>query len=167
MDPRSSMMHGTSSGRRSSRMPLRSSYSLERDPLMERGGGAGVPGDPYMSPRERSLDRCDMTRHSRTRDRSLDRSVYLRDDHVGYRDKSDALLDDPIYRERPPSRATMGVNFADPSSGSINPAYSRDSYIMELQARLNGLQSQYSHPKRELDATTQKLGSSMHSIKTF
>ena len=46
-------------------------------------------------------------------------------------------------------------------------SYSRDSFIMELQARLNELQNQYGHVKRELDATTQKLGSSMHSIKTF
>jgi ELKS/RAB6-interacting/CAST family protein 1 len=38
---------------------------------------------------------------------------------------------------------------------------------MELQARLNEIQNQYAHVKRELDATTQKLGSSMHSIKTF
>ena len=38
---------------------------------------------------------------------------------------------------------------------------------MELQARLNEIQTQYAHVKRELDATTQKLGSSMHSIKTF
>src|SRR5205823_4481857 len=42
-----------------------------------------------------------------------------------------------------------------------------DSFVMELQTRLNELQAQYGTVKRELDATTQKLGSSMHSIKTF
>ncbi|KAH8021713.1 hypothetical protein HPB51_016377 [Rhipicephalus microplus] len=41
------------------------------------------------------------------------------------------------------------------------------SFVAELQSRLNELQSQYGSVKRELDATTQKLGSSMHSIKTF
>lgn len=41
------------------------------------------------------------------------------------------------------------------------------SFVAELQSRLNELQSQYGNVKRELDATTQKLGSSMHSIKTF
>lgn len=41
------------------------------------------------------------------------------------------------------------------------------SFVGELQTRLNELQSQYGSVKRELDATTQKLGSSMHSIKTF
>lgn len=47
--------------------------------------------------------------------------------------------------------------------------YGRDggSFVAELQTRLNELQSQYGSVKRELDATTQKLGSSMHSIKTF
>ena len=46
--------------------------------------------------------------------------------------------------------------------GAVN-----DNFVMELQARLNDLQNQFSSVKRELDATTQKLGSSMHSIKTF
>jgi len=38
---------------------------------------------------------------------------------------------------------------------------------MDLQNKMSDLQYQYSNLKRELDATTQKLGSSMHSIKTF
>lgn len=133
--------------------------------MMDRTTGV-MTADPYMmrDPRDRSLDRLDMRdpmtgRIVRGRDRSLDRSFYLRDEHTGgYRDP---LLDDP-YRD--PTRTAMShsVPVGDPRH-----AYSRDSFIMELQARLNELQTQYAHVKRELDATTQKLGSSMHSIKTF
>lgn len=43
----------------------------------------------------------------------------------------------------------------------------RDSFASELQARLNEIQNQYANVKRELDVTATKLGSSMHSIKTF
>ncbi|RWS17896.1 ERC protein 2-like protein [Dinothrombium tinctorium] len=156
--PQTGIVHGSSRSR-SSRMPLRSAYSLERDP-MER--------DPYLmrdsvrDPRDRSLDRLvDMApRHPKTRDRSLDRSVYLRDDPMAYRDR-ETMIDDP-YRDQIQRPLSHTVGMGDPRHN-----YSRDSFIMELQARLNELQNQYGHVKRELDATTQKLGSSMHSIKTF
>lgn len=99
-------------------------------------------------------------RHVR-RERSLDRA-YLRDDPGMYRDR-DGIIDEP-YRDPTAHRGTPhSVGFADGRGG----AFGRDTYIMELQARLNELQNQYSHVKRELDATTQKLGSSMHSVKTF
>ena len=140
--------------------PLRS-YSTG-DPLYD-GRATTMATDPYMirDPRERSLDRLDMAAmpRARVRDRSLDRSIYLRDEN-SYRD---AMIDDP-YRD-PMARSAglhSGIGAGDPRA-----AYSRDSMIMELQARLSEVQSQYGHVKRELDATTQKLGSSMHSIKTF
>jgi len=139
------------------------------DPMMmDRTGAMTAGADPYLmgrdplmrDPRDRSLDRLDMsgTRIPR-RDRSLERSVYLRDEH-GYRDP--LMMDDP-YRDQT-LRATMSHSLP---VGDPRHAYSRDSFIMELQARLNEIQTQYAHVKRELDATTQKLGSSMHSIKTF
>lgn len=147
---------------RSSRGPMRSAYG----PM---SGVDPMAADPYMmrDPRDRSLDRLDMAtgqRHARARDRSLDRSIYLRDEHAaGYRDR-DPMMDADPYRD-PMARGmthSAGIGVGDPRN-----AYSRDSFIMELQARLNELQNQYGHVKRELDATTQKLGSSMHSIKTF
>lgn len=155
---------------RSARIPRGYGYStLDRqagymgDPMMDArmagaGGmmGGGVMSDPYL---RSTLDRQAAYDAAygggiRRRDRSLDRSVYLRDEH-GYR--ADGLIDDPYAR---------GLSHSVPA-GDPRHTYGRDSFIMELQARLNELQNQYGHVKRELDATTQKLGSSMHSIKTF
>ena len=47
-----------------------------------------------------------------------------------------------------------------------NPS-NRDAYLTELRARLQELQASYAGAKRELETATQKLGSSMHSIKSF
>lgn len=182
------IVHGGNSRiARSSRVPINRAYqsldarAMPIDPMMERGGivssdpylmSSRGPMDPLMrDPRDRSLDRYDLgPRHGRPRDRSLDRSFYLRDEHpIGpgagntgaapaYRDM---MMDDP-YRDAAGRSMSHSVPVGDPRH-----AYSRDSMIMELQARLSELQSQYAHIKRELDATTQKLGSSMHSIKTF
>lgn len=145
------------------RAPLRSSYSLDR------AAAADGYGDPYMY-RDRSLDRLDtigaggrsaLSAGQRLRDRSLDRgldrSLYMRDDAIMM--GAGAGLDGEYLRD--PMR--MGA-----AGGPLDrAAYSRDGFIMELQARLNEMQTQFGHVKRELDATTQKLGSSMHSIKTF
>lgn len=180
------IVHGGPRVGRSSRVPINRAYhSLDArgmpiDPMMDRTGivssdpylmSSRGPVDPLMrDPRDRSLDRFDLApRHARARDRSLDRSFYLRDEHPigpgtgatmagGYRDM---VMDDP-YRDTTGRSMSHSVPVGDPRH-----AYSRDSMIMELQARLTELQSQYAHVKRELDATTQKLGSSMHSIKTF
>ena len=43
----------------------------------------------------------------------------------------------------------------------------RDTYILELQAQNGDFQRELGTLKRELELTGQKLGSSMHSIKTF
>jgi hypothetical protein len=40
-------------------------------------------------------------------------------------------------------------------------------YIDELQSKNNDLQRELANFKKELELTNQKLGSSMHSIKTF
>lgn len=52
-------------------------------------------------------------------------------------------------------------------SSAVVPSHQRDAYVTELKARLMELQNSYANVKRELDSATQKLGSSMHSIKTF
>lgn len=53
------------------------------------------------------------------------------------------------------------------SAASNMPATNRDAYVTELRARLQELQASYVAAKRELETATQKLGSSMHSIKSF
>lgn len=145
--------------RSATRVPLRNYHSLERDQDRE--------FVPIRDPRDRSLDRTEMaghtSRHPRSRERSLDRSGYRERDDYAYRDIDGPIESDP-YRDTGHSRSGHG------SYGDSRHGYGRsggDSYVMELQTRLNDLQLQYNNLKRELEATTQKLGSSMHSIKTF
>ena len=52
-------------------------------------------------------------------------------------------------------------------AGGVAGLGGRDAYITELKARLQELQNSYVVAKRELETATQKLGSSMHSIKSF
>lgn len=169
------VVHGPRVNRSAGRVPLRG-YGISdgratvMDPMMM-DRGAGLVQDPYSmgayGPRDRSLDRLEMGGpRAVRRDRSLDRSIYLRDDHMNssYRDP---MMDDPSFYRDPMSQRVGGLSQSAGMIGDPRNAYSRDSFIMELQARLNELQNQYGHMKRELDATTQKLGSSMHSIKTF
>lgn len=51
--------------------------------------------------------------------------------------------------------------------GGQQAGNSRDMYVTELRARLQEAQNSYAAVKRELETATQKLGSSMHSIKSF
>lgn len=175
------------------RPPLRSYHSIEREPgyrdrsfdrmdsLNARSGGGG-----HRGPRDRSLDRA---LYSSTRDDPMHSSAY------GLRDRDGALLDDPPLGSAygrdplghtargaalhgmgppPPGGGAFGVDPRAPYGGVPSSATMsgrmgavNDNFVMELQARLNDLQNQFGSVKRELDATTQKLGSSMHSIKTF
>lgn len=73
------------------------------------------------------------------RERSLDRGMYLEDELYGGRS------------------ARQSPNTREPGSG----------YIGELQHQNNDLQRELANLKKELELTNQKLGSSMHSIKTF
>lgn len=76
-------------------------------------------------------------------------------------------LDDPLAMHQP------GQHQSHAQFSTLNNNYTgaqatgRDAVIAELNARLQEAQNSYASVKRELDATTQKLGSSMHSIKTF
>ncbi|OTF72924.1 hypothetical protein BLA29_005767 [Euroglyphus maynei] len=168
-------MHRGMAGSR--RAPLRSYHSIEREPGY----------------RDRSFDRMagvDTVRSMRQRDRSLDRALYPRDDLSAPYGR-DTLLDDPMGYGRdtmmnptagrsgglmhggvgPTGIGQSGMPYGQagtglpPTSGRLSAT--NDQFIMELQARLNDLQIQYNHVKRELEATTQKLASCMHSIKTF
>lgn len=141
------------------RAPLRSYHSIEREPGY----------------RDRSYDRMapdPITGRLRPRDRSLDRNLYSRDDPM-YSDRyREAGLDDSL--------GLGGYGRTDPITGRPIPPPGTlygsgtrlggpvgENFVMELQSRLTELQNQYNQMKRELDVTTQKLGSSMHSIKTF
>lgn len=173
-DPTDEEYGGRGMHRMGRRPPLRSYHSIEREPGY----------------RDRSFDRVGemmgVGRSHRTRDRSLDRALYPRDDPLGqapYGRDRDPLLDDPTGmgygRTDPITGRPMHSNPGsgmDPRMYGSGPGASgsmgrmgagNDNFVMELQARLNELQNQYSTVKRELEATTQKLGSSMHSIKTF
>jgi len=104
---------------------------------------------PIREPRERSLDRGGV------RERSLDRGagMYMEDELYG----------PPPHRSarQSPSAAMMGA------AGMGPPMDSRGNYIGELTYQNNDLQRELSTLKKELELTSQKLGSSMHSIKTF
>jgi paraquat-inducible protein B len=50
---------------------------------------------------------------------------------------------------------------------SVKHGFTRDTFILELQRTNEELQRELAQLKKELDLTNQKLGSSMHSIKTF
>lgn len=86
-------------------------------------------------------------------------------------------LDDPLATHQLHSRGyQLGADMQ--FSGPTGPSYganphigpntaNRDVYITELRARLQEAQNSYVNVKRELETATQKLGSSMHSIKSF
>ncbi|KAK9497749.1 hypothetical protein O3M35_004413 [Rhynocoris fuscipes] len=86
---------------------------------------------PIREPRDRSLDRVG------TRERSMERSMYLEEDIYG------------------------------PRSARQSPNAHQGSYLGELQNQNSDLQRELANLKKELELTNQKLGSSMHSIKTF
>ena len=83
------------------------------------------------------------------RDRSLDRG-------------RDPMLDpdDGLYTGRDLAHRSTRL--------SPNPVnLQRDAYMQELQSTNSDLQRDLANLKKELELTNQKLGSSMHSIKTF
>lgn len=80
-------------------------------------------------------------------------------------------------RSQPPAPMGLGsVSGYGQAAGSYGPAPSGLAGVgagigglelTELRARLQELQVSYANVKRELEMVTQKLGSSMHSIKSF
>lgn len=100
---------------------------------LDRGGGLVDVHDrefiPIREPRDRS------------RDRSLERGLYLEDELYG--------------RSARQSPNPLSMSTAD------------RGYLGDLQHQHTDLQRELGNLKRELELTNQKLGSSMHSIKTF
>ena len=163
-------------------MPLRE----PRERSLDRDFGPGSYGGPYGR-RERSLDRRDPMLDQDDvlygRDMPM-RDPILRDpmgrvDPMG-RDPMlrDTMGRDPMLRDPLGVRDPMGVR--DPTLRSTrlspNPAplslgrgglAGGDPYLSELQHSNSELQRDLANLKKELELTNQKLGSSMHSIKTF
>ena len=119
-------------------------------------GPVGPAGAGMYGRRERSLDRRDML------DAPMDDGFYNRD-MAGAGMRSDPMLrgDPMLAGGRPrlsPNPAALGVRTGDPM---------REQYVAELNVTNTELQRDLSNLKKELELTNQKLGSSMHSIKTF
>ena len=114
--------------------------SLDRP--LDRPGGPPGPGMDYGPPYTGGS-------YGR-RDRSLDRGR----DPLAMSDP-----DDGLYRGRDDHRSTR----LSPNPISLQ----RDAYMQELQSTNADLQRDLANLKKELELTNQKLGSSMHSIKTF
>lgn len=112
---------------------------------LDRATGAGAMGEGGMHEREFLPIREPRDRsleRSAGRERSLDRGMYMEEDLYGSRSA----------RQSPNTHLGR-----DPGGG----------YLGELQHQNNDLQRELANLKKELELTNQKLGSSMHSIKTF
>lgn len=120
------------------RVSHRSRSATRAAPPPMRSSYPGVVDQDFMPIRDRSLERG-----------AADLGGGRRGGYRGEDMYRETTIDGDPYRDYGSSRGGGG------------------SFVAELQSRLNELQSQYGSVKRELDATTQKLGSSMHSIKTF
>ena len=91
---------------------------------------------------------------------------YNRDMGLGRSGLTDPMLRDPLapggglgMRGRTGlSPNPIGLSVRDPT---------RDNYLQDLSATNSDLQRDLANLKKELELTNQKLGSSMHSIKTF
>lgn len=96
-----------------------------------------------MSVRYQSLDRGPTTDHER--------------EFLPIRDRRDRSLDRGLYFDDEPYSSR---------SARQSPT-SHQPFIGELQHQNSDLQRELGNLKKELELTNQKLGSSMHSIKTF
>ena len=115
---------------------------------------------PIDRPRDRSLDR------------PLDRGGGGMDYGPPYSSGTFGRRDRSLDRSRvdPMSDADDGLYRADPHRTRLSPnpiSLQRDAYMQELQSTNSDLQRDLANLKKELELTNQKLGSSMHSIKTF
>lgn len=89
----------------------------------------------------------------RSRERSMDRGLYLEDDLYGRPRQSKRLIYLPFE---------AGVLYHD-----ITDLGADRAFLGDLQHQHTDLQRELGNLKRELELTNQKLSSSMHSIKTF
>lgn len=107
-------------------------HSGTRYQSLDRGGLVDVHDREFIPIREP---------RDRSRDRSLERGLYLEDELYG--------------------------RSARQSPNPLNMAATDRGYMSDLQHQQTDLQRELGNLKRELELTNQKLGSSMHSIKTF
>ncbi|XP_076330779.1 uncharacterized protein LOC143236402 [Tachypleus tridentatus] len=147
------------------------SKSVRKPARAELSGARKGPDREYITAREgrqRSLDVGDTVgRSPRARDRSLERSVYKEhEQHDVYYPERESVIESDPYKESGTYNVRSSHAFTTHNQEKQNE-YARENFVLELQSRLNELHNQYGKMKRELHVTTQKLGSSMHSIKTF
>ena len=97
------------------------------------------------------------------RDRSLDRGGMLAPEDEFYTGR------DPMMGPRGRTGLSPNPNMLGGGMGPPPPHVggTRDNYITELQSGNAELQRDLANLRKELELTNQKLGSSMHSIKTF
>ena len=125
--------------------------------------GAGPGG--YMGRRDRSLDRRDMLEPE-------DGFGYNRDMGMGAGGVgATGMRSDPMLRGAgdPMLTGVGGRPRLSPNPAALGRTGDpmREQYVAELNVTNTELQRDLSNLKKELELTNQKLGSSMHSIKTF
>lgn len=139
-------------------MPIREGRDARqdmRDRSLERGMDAMAPGGGGGGRRDRSMDRGAMM------DEDM---LYAGRDMAGPGLNAVGAgggLAMPRSARQSPA-VDMGMAKSGPG-GMTN----REAYLMEIQAQNADLSRELQTLKRELEMTNQKLGSSMHSIKTF
>lgn len=177
-----------SATRTSSTNANRSYHSLDRDghdrerefiPIREPRDGRDGRGGGDM--RDRSLERgMDGMGGGSRRDRSMDRNAMMDEDMLygggGGRDVvgpggmgGSGLALPRSARQSPAVDMAMKGGGGNNMMGNVGGGglTNRESYLMEIQAQNADLSRELGTLKRELEMTNQKLGSSMHSIKTF
>ena len=144
-----------------------------RDVRDGRGGGGG--GGDQMMMRDRSLERSNMDGGGgmgggSRRDRSMDRNAMMDEEMLygggggGGMMNNSGLAMPRSARQSPAVDMAMKAGGGGGGGGGLT---TRESYLMEIQGQNSDLSRELNTLKRELEMTNQKLGSSMHSIKTF
>ncbi len=165
--------HSRSSSMTSVKSGLMRDRSLDRaDYMFERGAAL----------RDRSLDRAldqmyERPHRRRTRDRSLDRMDYP---VMGARSLDRAFGGGPLVRSRSIDHEYLADRAAGITSAGFgglhglyavaqprDPILARDNLILDLQQQIAEINKECVITSQELDATREKLSSSMNSIKTF
>lgn len=144
LDERGRSLVGSHHRSRSASRPVLAHPMTVRYQSLDRGGGLMSDHEreflPIREPRDRSLER------STARDRSLERGLYLEEELYGANSRS--------------ARQS-------PNHGLLSGGRESGVFLGELQHQNSDLQRELGNLKKELELTNQKLGSSMHSIKTF
>ena len=171
--PHQTSGHSRSSSMSSVKSGLMRDRSLDRADYMLAGAAL----------RDRSLDRAldqmyERPARRRTRDRSLDRMDYP---VMGARSLDRAFGGGPLVRSRSIDHEYLADRAAGISAAGFpgglhglyavaqprDPILARDNLILDLQQQIAEINKECVITSQELDATREKLSSSMNSIKTF